>query len=176
MTEAQSATPVKRRYPVAAIVFLALASLLYLRTVRFHSPKSLDVAGLQLRSLTGKPITPEALQGKGAILNFWAPWCGPCLSEMPALERLQNAHRNDLVVIGVVDDPDTYVDAALFTATHGIHYPIVPRNGALSNQIGATSTIPVTLYIAPNGKVTRTITGASTEPYIQRYAADILAH
>lgn len=174
MSEAPPQATPKRRTPVAAIVFLALASLLYLRTVRFHSPKSLDVASLQLQSLTGKPLIPESLKGKAVILNFWAPWCGPCLSEMPAFERLQNTHRNDLVIIGVVDDPDSYADAALFTATHGIHYPVVPRSGPLSNQVGSTSTIPVTLYIDPTGKVVHTIVGASLETMIQHYAGDIL--
>lgn len=175
MTDASpNSKPKKRRFPVAAILFLALASLLYLRSVRFHAPKSLDVAGLQLQSLTGKPLAADAVKGKAVILNFWAPWCGPCLSEMPAFERLQNAHRNDLVVIGVVDDPDTYAEAAVFTATHGIHYAIVPRSGALSNEVGTPSTIPVTLYIDPGGKVVHAVTGASVETLIQRYAKDIL--
>lgn len=164
----------KRKFPVAAILFLALASLLYLRTLRFHSPKSLDVSTLQLQTLTGKPLPAEAFKGKAVILNFWAPWCGPCLSEMPAFERLQNAHPEDLVIVGIVDDPDTYAEAAVFTATHGIHYAIAPRSGALSNQVGATSTIPVTLYIDPAGKVVHSITGASMESYIAKYAADIL--
>lgn len=164
----------QRRFPVTAIIFMALASLLYLRTVRFHTPKSLDVSSLELKSLTGKPLPPDVFKGKAVILNFWAPWCGPCLSEMPAFERVQNAHANDLVVVGVVDDPETYAEAAVFAATHSIHYAITPRSVALSNQVGATSTIPVTLYIDRTGKVVHTITGASNESYIHRYADDIL--
>ena len=36
----------------------------------------------------GKAAPIESFRGKTVILNLWAPWCVPCLEEMPALDRL----------------------------------------------------------------------------------------
>ena len=54
------------------------------------------VAREELRQLTnvsfvdadGRERTLADFRGKGVLLNLWAPWCGPCVKEMPALDRL----------------------------------------------------------------------------------------
>lgn len=40
--------------------------------------------------MDGTSITLSELQGKPVIINFWATWCGPCVKEMPAFERLKD--------------------------------------------------------------------------------------
>lgn len=37
----------------------------------------------------GRERTLADFRGKGVLLNLWAPWCGPCVKEMPALDRLE---------------------------------------------------------------------------------------
>lgn len=39
----------------------------------------------------GKPTTLTAFRGKTVLVNLWATWCLPCLTEMPALDALQGA-------------------------------------------------------------------------------------
>jgi thiol-disulfide isomerase/thioredoxin len=39
----------------------------------------------------GKPTTLSAFRGKTVLVNLWATWCLPCLTEMPALDALQGA-------------------------------------------------------------------------------------
>lgn len=36
----------------------------------------------------GRDRSLAEFRGKGVLLNLWAPWCGPCREEMPALDRL----------------------------------------------------------------------------------------
>jgi thiol-disulfide isomerase/thioredoxin len=43
----------------------------------------------------GKPLDIAALKGKVLLINFWATWCGPCVVEMPTLDKLQGALGGD---------------------------------------------------------------------------------
>jgi thiol-disulfide isomerase/thioredoxin len=44
---------------------------------------------LDIRDAEGKPVSFDRFRGKVVLLNLWATWCGPCRTEMPALDRLQ---------------------------------------------------------------------------------------
>lgn len=38
---------------------------------------------------------------KVVVLEFWATWCGPCITSIPHLTELQKKHGKDVVIIGV---------------------------------------------------------------------------
>ncbi len=43
--------------------------------------------------------TLEGYRGRVVVLNFWATWCAPCITEMPTLARLQQAFATESVVV-----------------------------------------------------------------------------
>jgi thiol-disulfide isomerase/thioredoxin len=49
----------------------------------------------------GKPVTLAAFKGKPVLVNLWATWCGPCVKEMPSLDRLAQRGAGKLVVLTV---------------------------------------------------------------------------
>ena len=49
----------------------------------------------------GGEFTLSDHEGKVILLNFWATWCGPCVGEMPAFERLQETYGEDLALVAV---------------------------------------------------------------------------
>jgi thiol-disulfide isomerase/thioredoxin len=51
---------------------------------------------------TGASHTFKAFEGKVLVYNIWAEWCGPCVTEMPSLARLQKAFvGKDVAVVPV---------------------------------------------------------------------------
>jgi len=54
---------------------------------------------------SGREVKIESFRGKMVILNLWAPWCGPCLEEMPSLDRLAaRLPDKDFAVVAVTKD------------------------------------------------------------------------
>jgi thiol-disulfide isomerase/thioredoxin len=129
---------------------------------------------IALENLDGSALPQQMTAGKAVLVNFWAPWCGPCRSEMPWLERLQQDHP-EIVVIGVEDDPDEYRNAGIVAVQDGIHYPLVRATGPVLSTFGHVVLLPTTLYISRSGKVVRTVDGVVPEAMIIRYAQDAIA-
>ena len=48
---------------------------------------SIDIWGLEFKSVDGAPVKMAGWRGRPLLLNFWATWCGPCVVEMPLLDR-----------------------------------------------------------------------------------------
>ncbi|MFQ9705393.1 MAG: TlpA family protein disulfide reductase [Enterocloster clostridioformis] len=72
--------------------------------------------------MDGTSITLSELQGKPVIINFWATWCGPCVKEMPAFERLKDDFGDKIGIIAVNcgDDAETVKD---FVEENGYTFP-----------------------------------------------------
>jgi len=66
----------------------------------------------------GKPSSVKAFAGKPILLNMWATWCGPCVAEMPTLDKAAG----DITVVAVSQDlgADGAAKAAKFLHDHGV--------------------------------------------------------
>ena len=61
----------------------------------------------------GGELVMAELRGRPLLVNFWATWCPPCVREMPALDRLAQAHAAKLRVVGLAIDGRAPVEAFL---------------------------------------------------------------
>ena len=72
------------------------------------------------------------------LVDFWAPWCGPCRTIAPAVEEIAHRHAGRLLVLEVNSDENQ--DASGRYGVRGIPTLIVFRNGRETDrQVGALS-------------------------------------
>jgi peroxiredoxin len=67
----------------------------YFHHARIHRFEKRQQAHLILKDMNGKKVRLKDYRGKVILLNFWATWCGPCVEEIPYLEKLHRHFKND---------------------------------------------------------------------------------
>lgn len=119
--------------------------------------------------IDGTSITLSELQGKPVIINFWATWCGPCVKEMPAFERLKDDFGDKIGIIAVNcgDDARTVKD---FMEENGYTFPVVLDEEYSISMLYPTNSIPYTVVVDAEGRVTHISTGAlDADTMYERY-------
>ena len=102
-----------------------------------------------LVDLDGKTHRLESYRGKRVVLNFWASWCGPCISEIPAFSRFAKEHP-EVPVLGLSTDK-RQADAEGAVDRLGIDYPVLMA-GPLANTYDIRS-LPTTVIVDTDGRV-----------------------
>jgi peroxiredoxin len=121
------------------------------------------VPALTLSGLDGKPHRLSDYRGHRVLLNFWASWCGPCLDEMPALNRAQAKFgEQGAIVAGIAMDEPVRIHA--FLAAHPVSYPILLGrldSPSTTLQLGDTrEVLPYSVLIDADGRILATHIGA----------------
>lgn len=88
---------------------------------------------MALPEVTDATFKAEALEADGPVLvDFWAPWCGPCRVVHPVLEEI-NEERDDLKIVSlnIDDNPQTAQQYGVLS----IPTMILLKDGALVKQL-----------------------------------------
>jgi len=91
-----------------------------------HAEIGKQAPDLSIQTLNGKgSVTIASLQGKVAVIDFWASWCKPCVRELPELaeyhRRLEGQERVVLLSFNVGEKPR---DVARFLKASPIGFPV----------------------------------------------------
>jgi cytochrome c biogenesis protein CcmG, thiol:disulfide interchange protein DsbE len=98
-------------------------------------------------------ISLSDLEGKPAVVNFWASWCIPCKDEAPVLQETYEKYRDQGLVVLGVDAQDFRQDARRFMKRFGVTYPVVyDGKGSTLGRWGVTG-FPETFFVDREGNV-----------------------
>lgn len=103
------------------------------------------------RTLDGRNIESNELQGKTIIVHFWATWCPPCREEMPALEKFYQAHHNEgleVIAVSVEDDADK---PKVLEFTKNFSFPVAMQGASQMDGFGRIWGLPLSFLFDRKG-------------------------
>ncbi|MFL6830558.1 MAG: TlpA family protein disulfide reductase [Sphingomicrobium sp.] len=121
-----------------------------------RSHKGKPTPDVEFNDPDGGEISLADFRGVPVLVNLWASWCAPCVKELPTLDRLAAAHRDDgkLGIIAVSQDsgPQPSVEAFLAKLkVEDLGAYQDPKMG-LSGSLGPDTVLPTTILFDANGK------------------------
>jgi|TARA_B100001079_G_C16063836_1_gene362609 peroxiredoxin len=149
------------------------------RSVAVSTPESPRVGfrapTFSLPDLHGNEVNLSDLRGKVVLVNFWATWCGPCVIEMPSMEKLyREFHSEGFEILAVSNDSQGQLVTKPFKEQFGLTFPILHDLHHEVNAAYHIRSIPASMLIGKDGVITYRVPGA--RDWYSEKARDMIRH
>ena len=152
-----------RRYIVAFSMVLWLAGAVGL-SQSWSMGSRVPAVGMpaedfHLADLDGKTQSLSQYRGKIVLLNFWATWCKPCTTEMPAMQASFDKLRDKGFVVLAINELEDEAEVREHIKQYGHTFPVLmDRDNKVANQFGVFG-LPMSVFIDHEGRVQKYIKG-----------------
>jgi len=127
----------------------------------------------EITLLDGTPASLEALvDGRPAIVNFWASWCAPCKVELPLFEAVHQEHP-EIAMIGI-NLQEKQKTAVRYWEAGGYSFPsLLDPNAELKRQFDLF-TQPTTFFLDAEGTIVSRKDGPLNEEELVERVEELL--
>lgn len=117
----------------------------------FPQQESLTGIEWKLQGLEGEETSLSAFEGKVLFVNLWATWCGPCVVEMPSIQRLyEQFAQEDVAFLLVSDEAPDLVEK--FAREQGWELPLYISDDEKPSAFESLG-IPATFILDRKGRI-----------------------
>jgi cytochrome c biogenesis protein CcmG, thiol:disulfide interchange protein DsbE len=106
--------------------------------------------------------------GRGALVTFWASWCGPCAREAPALERFSRSVSGRGRLVGVDWSDPVLSGARSFISRYGWTFPNLRDAEGTVGAKYHLSGLPTTFVIDASGRIRAVLRGPQQQSSLAR--------
>lgn len=101
----------------------------------------------------GKPWDESVFRGYTlTMLNFWEPWCGPCVREMPGLQKLAEKYAEQgFQILGIYSTGGMEEDVDIVLRDTGVQYPVLHYTKDFSAFLSGY--VPTTVFVDGEGHI-----------------------
>lgn len=125
----------------------------------------------ELSSTQAKTISLSQLRGTPVVVNFWATWCEPCKVEMPALEAVYNAYKDQGLHILAINLGESRESASAWARDMKLTFDILLDSTQAISALYQLRGQPSTYVIAPSGIITHIYYGPTSESALKQALA-----
>lgn len=136
-----------------AFSLLVLSVAMVLSPGAFAAKVDQNAPEISLPGLDGKTVKLSGLKGQVVMVNFWASWCQPCLTEMPLIEALYNKYKKigfTVLAVNVDEDP---ANAHAMLKEVPVSFPVVLDTKNTSIQEYQVQAMPSTYMVDRKGVI-----------------------
>jgi peroxiredoxin len=135
----------------------------WVREANLHVGLALPEFGFS--TCDGSTMTTADLQGKPALINFWATWCPPCVKELPNLAEFNMLEGDAVRIVGVSVDASPQ-DVRKFLKRKPLPYTLAWDSQGIAGGLGFDA-IPVTIALDASGRVAAVHHGYASKEDLQ---------
>lgn len=136
-----------------------------------YAPVSSSLVGTKVeftaKDLDGNEISSADLfaQNEITMVNIWATWCGPCIRELPELQKIHlRIQENGCGIVGLLDDEDLE-SARQLISENGVTYPVIVAPDNLYD-VFPLEAYPSSFFVSRDGVIIADpIVGAYVDDY-----------
>lgn len=130
------------------------------------------------KTVEGGEISNDVFKdSKLTVVNVWGSWCGPCVQEIPELQKLsENMKDKNVNVIGIAQDAGSNFQAVkeVLDKSKVTYQNIIP-SGPTEDFVMSLQAFPTTFFVDSQGKIVYAIQGSKNLEGFTQIVDDLLS-